>query len=70
MRLVEDLSLFTEEVLQLKLKVSDTNYVEDPSSLDFTWRATDFSEKSMTIQLDFSRPAYISAGTERDFMRV
>lgn len=44
----------------------ESNYITDPSVLDFTWEAISFEERIMQIQVTFAKPSYISGGLNRD----
>ena len=59
--------------LNVKVPVSDIVEIEmvmGPDSvqenLGFTWRVTKFTKQEMIINLDFEKPNFISAGSERD----
>jgi len=68
MHVVEDLTSFS--ITNIGLEVlhsesseqdeSDENY--DASKFDFEWVVTEFTNKSMTIQMTFTTPEYVSAG--------
>ena len=68
MHVVEDLASFSITNVGLELlhnesieqDESDENY--DPSKFDFAWVVTEFTNKTMTIQVTFTTPEYISAG--------
>ena len=67
MIIVEELSQFTDSVLELTLEPNEFNIIEEPEiDLAFTWEALSFSEREMTIQVTFAKPSFISAGVNRD----
>jgi len=70
MRVVEDLTSFSVLNIGLEVLPNESNEQEDVSKFDFTWVATEFKERSMTIQITFIEPEYISAGLNRDTMRM
>lgn len=49
MRIVEDLSLINEDVMDISLLTDETNTVEDPKDLEFSWYVTEFEARYMKI---------------------
>lgn len=70
MKVVKDLSIFNESVLLVKLTPDESNETSDEADFDFTWTVTDFSEKQMTIQVEWANIYMISQGTSRDLISV
>ena len=70
MRMVEDLTSFTDANVIIEVLPDESNDQDDASKFDLTWVATEFNERSMTIQITFLTPAYISAGLNRDSVRM
>ena len=66
MILIEELSQFTDSVLELTLIPNEDNNAEDPDDQAFTWEALSFSEREMKIQVTFNKPSFISAAVNRD----
>ena len=67
---VEDLSQLNQTVLELILELDESNFIEDPSLVDFTWEVISFEERLLVIQVTFARPSYISSGLSRDRFRA
>ena len=51
MRVVEDLSLINDQVLDIKLFTDSINTPNDPDAFGFTWSVTQFEERHMKIQI-------------------
>ena len=47
--------------------VNYSSTVTDLSLLDFTWKVTSFTEKSMKVQVSFVDPVSVSSGLYRDY---
>ena len=63
---VRTLSEINDDVFEINLIPDETNEIEDIQNLKFTWHVTEFTDKTMNIQIDFREPPYISAGLKRD----
>ena len=67
---VADLTVFDQDALKVELILDETNEEENPSLVAFEWRVYELSGKTMMIQIDFRSPPNISAGQNRDFIKV
>ena len=66
MKLIEDLTSFTEKKISLEILPDESNEQENKSVFDFSWVVTEFQQQSMTFQITFNGPEYISSGLNRD----
>ena len=70
MRVVEDLSLINDQVLDIMLLTDSINTPNDPDAFGFTWSVTQFEERHMKIQIYWDNIYQISAGSNRDILQV
>ena len=50
----------------VELRKHETNLIDDPALLDFTWKIESFEEYRMKIKVSFAHPQFVSSGQERD----
>ena len=70
MKVVNDLSLINDQVLDVRLLPDVLNNSEDPNAFKFTWTITEFKSRYMKLQFLFESIYQISAGVKRDVISV
>ena len=58
------------DILMIKLVADESNIVDNEKDLDFKWYITSFTKDSMSIQIEFLKPEYISMGLIKDNLVV
>ena len=59
--------------MHLSLLTGDNRNLQEDfnkSLLDFTWKVLEFTEKAMSIQLNFSNPLQISPNMQQDSIQI
>ena len=70
MRLVKDLSLINSSVLHLEIIPDDSNISDDPEAFDFDWALIEQKMRYIKIKIDWKYAFQISAGLQRDKLKV
>ena len=52
------------------MEVSLKHYGRDTDLMDFSWECTQLNDDTMTLQLDFKNPGYISTGYRSDILNI
>ena len=70
MKKITDLGLINAEVLGIALLPDESNEFEDPADISLTWQVTEFSPRSMKIQIEWQNVYQVSSGSQRDYLNV
>ena len=67
MQVPSNISHFNQSTIDMFVKVSDARRFEtdfNASKLNFTWHVVEFTERNMTVQINFENPLLISPKIE------
>ena len=70
MEQITDLGSINAEVLVIALLPDESNEFEDPADISLTWQVTEFSPRSMKIQIEWQNIYQVSSGSQRDYLNV
>lgn len=70
MKSITDISVIDDKVLDIVVEPDASNSDQDPASFLFNWSVTQFTARSLQIQIEWTNIYRISAGSNRDTLKV